>query len=91
MIDVFSSVVVFKLCCCVCTEIFLACICESKVCAHADIYIYAVCMTAWILMHADSCSVDSVVSKYHKTFMKEDFDLESSVQIYCKVDHIGIC
>lgn len=42
-------------------------------------------------MHADSCSVDSVVSKYHKTFMKEDFDLESSVQIYCKVDHIGIC
>lgn len=70
---------------------FFACICESKVCAHADIYIYAVCMTAWILMHADSCSVDSVVSKYHKTFMKEDFDLESSVQIYCKVDHIGIC
>lgn len=72
-------------------DFFFACICESKVCAHADIYIYAVCMTAWILMHADSCSVDSVVSKYHKTFMKEDFDLESSVQIYCKVDHIGIC
>lgn len=90
MIDVFSSVVVFKLCCCVCTEIFLRVFVNPKF-AHADIYIYAVCMTAWILMHADSCSVDSVVSKYHKTFMKEDFDLESSVQIYCKVDHIGIC
>lgn len=63
----------------------------SEVCAHADIYIYAVCMTAWSLMHADSCSVDSVVSKYHKTFMKEDFDLEPSVQIYCNFDHIRKC